>query len=83
MPAPVVALRSPSLQIHEAEAERTTSQIPGPVLTVVEVAKWHRVEPRTVTRWIVTGKLRAYKAGRLWRIPQSAVTEFVSAGTIA
>ena len=79
MPAPVVALRDASWQNFAAPSASGID----PVFTMVEVAELQRVEPRTVTRWIVTGKLRAYKAGRLWRIPQSAVTEFVSAGTIA
>jgi excisionase family DNA binding protein len=76
MTAPVDALRAESWQIGETN----TRLIPGPVFTVAEVAGEHRVDPRTVTRWIVTGKLRAYKAGRHWRITESAIAEFVAAG---
>ena len=75
MPAPVVALRDASWQNFAAPSASGVD----PVFTVAEVAGWQRVEPRTVTRWIVTGKLRAYKVGNRWRITESAVTEFVAA----
>lgn len=48
------------------------------LLTPKEVAKILRVSPRTVQRWVKAGKLRAVRAGRLWRIPKEALVEFLS-----
>ncbi len=41
------------------------------------------VSERTVRRWIKAGKLRAYRPGRDFRIPESAVKEFVEESEIA
>ena len=41
------------------------------------------VSERTVRRWIKSGKLRAYKPGRDYRIPESAVREFVEDSEIS
>ncbi len=44
-------------------------------LTKGEVAKYFRVHPRTVERWLKTGLLKGYKLGKgktaLWRIPET------------
>src|SRR5215218_1214300 len=42
-----------------------------------EVAIGLRVSERTVRRWIKDGKLKAYKPGRDYRIPESAVRALV------
>jgi len=44
-----------------------------PLLTVKEVAGLLRVCENTVYNWIHSGKLRAFKVGRDWRIPKEAI----------
>ena len=50
-------------------------------LTRNEVAKYFRVHPRTVERWLVNGSLKGYKLGggntALWRIPKSEIKKFL------
>jgi excisionase family DNA binding protein len=41
------------------------------------------VSERTVRRWIKAGKLRAYRPGRDYRIPESALREFVEESEIS
>jgi len=48
-----------------------------------EVAIGLRVSERTVRRWIKAGKLKAYKPGRDFRIPESAVRELVERGEVS
>ncbi|MDP9458429.1 MAG: helix-turn-helix domain-containing protein [Actinomycetota bacterium] len=38
-----------------------------------EVAEMLQVDEQTIRRWIKAGKLRAFKPGREWKIPQSAL----------
>jgi excisionase family DNA binding protein len=52
-------------------------------LSLSEVAGLMGVSERTVRRWIKSGKLRAYKPGRDYRIPESAVREFVEDSEIS
>lgn len=46
-------------------------------LTKDEVAKYFRVHPRTVERWLKAGLLKGHKLGEgktaLWRIPEEEV----------
>lgn len=42
-------------------------------LKVRELADRWRMQPRTVSRWCRTGKIRAEKWGRVWRIPMDEV----------
>jgi len=46
-------------------------------LTVQEVADQLRVVPQTVQRWIRGGKLKAVRAGRLWRIRPEDLDKFL------
>jgi len=46
-------------------------------LSLSEVAELMEVAERTVRRWIKSGRLKAYKPGRDYRIPESAVKEFI------
>src|SRR5215212_4143788 len=46
-------------------------------LSLSEVAGLMGVSERTVRRWIHSGKLKAYKPGRDYRIPEGAVRELV------
>ncbi len=44
------------------------------LLTVTQVAKWARVSPKSVYRWIESGKIPVVKFGeRTYRIPARAV----------
>jgi excisionase family DNA binding protein len=52
-------------------------------LSLSAVAGTLGVSERTVRRWIQSGKLRAYKPGRDYRIPQSAVRELVEESEIS
>jgi excisionase family DNA binding protein len=46
-------------------------------LSLSEVAELMEVAERTVRRWIKAGRLKAYKPGRDYRIPESAVKDFI------
>jgi excisionase family DNA binding protein len=49
------------------------------LLTVLEVAEWARVHPKTVYRWIKDGRLEAIQFGpRTFRIPEDAVGKFLN-----
>src|ERR687894_2453602 len=52
-------------------------------LSLSEVAGLMGVSDRTVRRWIKSGKLRAYKPGRDYRIPETAVREFVEESEVS
>jgi len=45
--------------------------------TPQEVADSLKINLRTIYRWIREGKLNAVKVGELWRIPESALQEFI------
>lgn len=48
------------------------------LLTVIEVAEWARVHPKTVYRWIREGKLEAIQLGpRTFRVPEDAIGPFL------
>jgi excisionase family DNA binding protein len=51
-------------------------------LSLSEVAGLMGVSERTIRRWIKAGKLRAYKPGRDYRIPESALRQFVEESEI-
>ncbi len=50
-------------------------------LTKDEVAKYLRVNPRTIERWLMSGVLIGHKLGKgktsLWRIPGPEVAKFL------
>jgi excisionase family DNA binding protein len=49
------------------------------LLTVLEVAEWARVHPKTVYRWIRDGKLEAIQFGpRTFRVPEDAIGKFLN-----
>ncbi len=48
------------------------------MLTVDEVAKELRVDPKTVRRWIQRGELVAIDIGREYRIRRSSLNDFIS-----
>jgi len=47
------------------------------ILTAQEVADYLRVSRATVWRWCNEGELKAFKAGRGWRIRRSELERFV------
>lgn len=60
----------------------STAEVKEHKLTVAEVAKILRVAPMTVYREIHTGALRSYKVGRNYRIPLSAVREYLGEAVV-
>ena len=44
-----------------------------------EVAEYLNVKPEAVRIWLRTAKIRGSKLGNIWRIPESAITEFLAA----
>jgi excisionase family DNA binding protein len=52
-------------------------------LSLSEVAGLMGVSERTVRRWIKAGKLRAYKPGRDYRIPEGGLRQFIAESEIS
>ena len=50
------------------------------MLTVAEVAGILRVSVRTVYNLLEAGTLRGVRVGRAWRVPESALEEFIAQG---
>lgn len=50
------------------------------ILTAEEVAGYLKVNIRTVYKLLESGELQGRKIGRIWRIPQSAVNEYMGGG---
>lgn len=51
------------------------------VYTLEEIVELLQVTRRTIYNWIKNGKLKAFKAGREWRVTREALDEFTQAGT--
>ncbi|MEN6560105.1 MAG: excisionase family DNA-binding protein [Acidobacteriota bacterium] len=51
-------------------------------LTVNEIGKLLKVERDTVIRWIISGRLRAFKPGngRIWRVERADFQGFIKGG---
>lgn len=47
------------------------------LFTAQQVADYLQVDFRTVYLWLRSGKLKGIKVGRVWRITQSALDEFL------
>ncbi|MBF7083239.1 helix-turn-helix domain-containing protein [Desulfallas sp. Bu1-1] len=45
-----------------------------------EVVGKLKLNVRTLYKWIREGKLKAVKVGDVWRIPESALREFIEGG---
>ncbi|MGL1863488.1 MAG: helix-turn-helix domain-containing protein [Pseudodesulfovibrio sp.] len=56
-----------------------TTKTPN-LLTVREVAELLRVHQRTAYRLITGGSIKAIKIGSQWRVPESALIEFIEKG---
>ena len=53
------------------------------VYTLDEVADILKITRRTLYTYIKTGKLKATKIGRYWRVSEAALQDFVDRGTEA
>lgn len=53
---------------------------PPTLFTVREIADFLRVHQRTAYRLITGGSIRAIKIGSQWRVPESALMEFLESG---
>jgi excisionase family DNA binding protein len=51
--------------------------MPDVFLTVEEVGERLKIHPESVRDWLRTGKLKGLKAGRQWRITESALDAFL------
>lgn len=51
------------------------------VYTLEEVIAILQVTRRTLYNWIKSGKLKAFKAGREWRVTREALDDFTKLGT--
>ena len=49
------------------------------LLTLQQVADRLQVSKSSVYNWLRSGRLRAVKAGKLWRVPESALEDFLAA----
>lgn len=50
------------------------------IYTLKEVQEILGVTQRTLYRWIDAGSLKAFKAGRTWRVSEEALQEFINQG---
>jgi excisionase family DNA binding protein len=55
--------------------------MPDVFLTVEEVGERLKIHPESVREWLRTGKLKGLKAGRQWRITESALDTFLHKST--
>ena len=51
------------------------------VYTLDEVANILKVTKRTLYTYLKTGKLKAFKMGKYWRVTEQALQDFLSIGT--
>lgn len=49
------------------------------LLTPEEVAERLKVSRETVLRWLRNGELKGVKAGKLWRVREEDLQEFINA----
>ena len=64
---------------HDTMDNITMSNTPT-LLTVREVAELLRVHQRTAYRLITGGSIKAIKIGSQWRVPESALMDFINHG---
>lgn len=50
------------------------------LLTLEEAAAYLKVHPRSITRAIESGKLKALRAGHLWRFREKDLLAYLEAG---
>ncbi|WP_413543676.1 helix-turn-helix domain-containing protein [Citricoccus nitrophenolicus] len=64
-----------------ATEETTSTTTPEPVLRVRDVAEHLDCGTDSVYQLIAAGNLRAIRVGRVIRVPESALAEFIAGGT--
>lgn len=47
------------------------------VYTPREIAEHFKVSIKVIQKWIREGKLKAIRLGNVWRVPESALQEFI------
>ena len=67
---------------HGAQFALSASELP-PFYTVAGAAGIARVTPQTVRKWVKTGELTEYHAGRSFRILAAELHEFLRAGRVS
>jgi excisionase family DNA binding protein len=77
---------SPEIQyaIDTSVARAIAQRLPSPretYLRIKEAAAQLSVHPDTISRFISAGTLRAVGAGKLLRVPQSAIAEYLESST--
>lgn len=50
---------------------------PEKLLTPDEAAEAFGVKAKTIREWLKAGELKGYKTGRLWRISEEAIKDFL------
>lgn len=45
--------------------------------TTKEIAEKYKLTPEAVQKWIKEGKLKAIRLGKVWRISESALQDFI------
>ena len=60
--------------------DKANALTPPNLLTVREVAEYLRVHQRTAYRLITGGSIKAIKIGSQWRVPESALMDFLESG---
>ena len=58
-----------------------TSRHFAEILTVGEVANYLRIPQKTVYKLVRSGQLRAFKAGRHWRVTSADLGTFIASAT--
>ena len=53
-----------------------------PTYTTAEVAEQLQLSTKTITKYLKDGRLYAYKIGGIYRIPASAITDFIEASKV-
>jgi excisionase family DNA binding protein len=72
---------APMSPLPIAEGPRRSSGLPNvEVLTVPEIARFLRMGPRTIERWIDQSALHAFSVNGEWRVPRQALETFLASG---
>lgn len=53
-----------------------------PTITTAEAAERLQLSTKTITKYLKEGRLYAYKIGGVYRIPESAIDDFIEASKI-
>ena len=87
LPAPTRQLISPvatSVKVIATPKELISKSLsissadPNAILTVKQAAKYLQIRSETILRKIYSGELSAFKVGRIWRIKQAQIEEYLN-----